>query len=172
MTFEVELNGRTRTVAVERAGSAAGRFRVTVDGVAWLVDAERVGEFGVSLLFPDTADSGGTAHFVPGPSRGERLAHLGGRAVPVGVDGRRTPRGGEAAGAAQGEQAIAAPMPGRVVRVLVAPGDTVQARQGLVVVEAMKMENELRAPRAGRVKDVMVTPGTSVDAGRVLVIVE
>ncbi len=63
-------------------------------------------------------------------------------------------------------------MPGRVVRVLVAAGDTVAARQGVVVVEAMKMENELRSPKAGRVKDVAVTPGTSVEAGRVLIVIE
>ncbi len=63
-------------------------------------------------------------------------------------------------------------MPGRVVRVLVAPGDEVQARQPLVVVEAMKMENELRSPRAGRIKQVAVSPGLSVDAGAMLVLIE
>ena len=63
-------------------------------------------------------------------------------------------------------------MPGRVVRVLVAPGDEVAARQAVVVVEAMKMENELRSPKAGRVKDVAVTVGMSVEAGRVLIVIE
>ena len=63
-------------------------------------------------------------------------------------------------------------MPGRVVRVLVAAGDEVAARQGVVVVEAMKMENELRAPRAGRVKEVSVAAGTSVEAGRILAVIE
>jgi biotin carboxyl carrier protein len=63
-------------------------------------------------------------------------------------------------------------MPGRVVRVLVGSGDEVQARQPLVVVEAMKMENELSAARAGRVKDVHVRDGMLVEAGRLLVIVE
>ena len=63
-------------------------------------------------------------------------------------------------------------MPGRVVRVLVEPGDEVAARQGVVVVEAMKMENELRSPRAGRVKEVSVTAGTSVEAGRILAVIE
>ncbi|RPJ54475.1 MAG: hypothetical protein EHM24_31740 [Acidobacteria bacterium] len=63
-------------------------------------------------------------------------------------------------------------MPGKIVRVLVAPGDHVAARQGLVVVEAMKMENELRAPRAGRVKDVHVAEGALVESGRLLVVVE
>jgi biotin carboxyl carrier protein len=62
-------------------------------------------------------------------------------------------------------------MPGRVVRVLVGPGDEVAARQGVVVVEAMKMENELRAPRAGRVKEIAVAAGASVEAGRVLVVI-
>jgi len=56
--------------------------------------------------------------------------------------------------------------------VLVAAGDVVEARQPIVVVEAMKMENELRSPKAGRVKDVGVTAGASVEAGRVLVVVE
>ena len=71
-----------------------------------------------------------------------------------------------------GPQRIVAPMPGKVVRVLVKPGDEVKARQGLVVVEAMKMENELRAARDGRVRDVAVTEGQSVDAGTVLLVVE
>jgi biotin carboxyl carrier protein len=63
-------------------------------------------------------------------------------------------------------------MPGRVVRVLVAPGDIVEARQPVVVVEAMKMENELRSPKDGLVKEVAVVPGTSVEAGRVLVVID
>jgi len=61
-------------------------------------------------------------------------------------------------------------MPGRVVRVLVAPGDAVEARQAVVVVEAMKMENELRAPRAGIVAEVRVAEGASVEANTVLVV--
>ena len=72
----------------------------------------------------------------------------------------------------EGAARIMAPMPGKVVRVLVKPGDDVKARQGLVVVEAMKMENELRAARDGRVRDVAVAEGQSVDAGAVLLIVE
>jgi biotin carboxyl carrier protein len=63
-------------------------------------------------------------------------------------------------------------MPGKVIRVLVAAGDEVHPRQGLVVVEAMKMENELRAARAGRVKEIFVQEGQSVEAGAVLAVVE
>jgi biotin carboxyl carrier protein len=62
-------------------------------------------------------------------------------------------------------------MPGRIVKVLVKPGEAVAARQGLVVVEAMKMENELRAPGPGTVTDVKVTEGASVEANAVLVVI-
>jgi biotin carboxyl carrier protein len=63
-------------------------------------------------------------------------------------------------------------MPGRVAKVLAKTGDAVAARQGLVVIEAMKMENELRSPRAGVVADVRATEGSLVEAGAVLVVIE
>ena len=66
---------------------------------------------------------------------------------------------------------VTAPMPGRVVRVLSAPGADVAAGQGLVVIEAMKMENELRAPRAGRVQELPVREGQAVEAGALLAVV-
>ena len=173
MTFEIELNGRVRTVSLERAGSEAGRYRVTVDGESRIVDASRVGEFGLSLVFADRSRASATVYVAPGANRGEVFAHYRGRAVPLAVNGRRTGRASAAeGGTAGGEQKITAPMPGRVVRVLVAAGDEVEARQPVVVVEAMKMENELRSPRAGRVREVAIEAGTSVEAGRVLVIVE
>jgi biotin carboxyl carrier protein len=103
---------------------------------------------------------------------GEWLVHLAGHIVRAVVDGRRALAASGGGAEVEGEQRILAPMPGRVVRVLVTPGDQVAARQGLVVVEAMKMENELTSPKAGRVKDVQVEPGMPVDAGRVLVVIE
>jgi biotin carboxyl carrier protein len=172
MTFEIELNGRTRRVTVARAGAEAGRFRVDVDGTTRMVDARRIGEFGISLLFPDDCHAGTSIELAPGTSPGEMQANLSGRTIPIVVNGRRSGRGAEAGGAALGEQKVTAPMPGRVVRVLVAHGEDVEARQPVVVVEAMKMENELRSPKAGRVKDIAVEAGTSVEAGRVLVVIE
>jgi len=173
MTFEIELSGRTRRVSIERAGDRPGRFRVSVDGMPRLVDACRVGEFGISLLFPGDSHAGITVDLAPGTARGEVLAHVAGRTIPITVNGRRSGRSrAEAGGAAHGEQKVTAPMPGRVVRVLVAHGEDVVARQPVVVVEAMKMENELRSPKAGRVKDVAVQAGTSVEAGRVLIVIE
>ena len=77
----------------------------------------------------------------------------------------------EAAGPT-GPRPLVAPMPGLIVRVLVGPGDTVQEGQGLVVMEAMKMENELRSSGAGRVTRVAVTPGAAVEKGAILIELE
>jgi biotin carboxyl carrier protein len=71
-----------------------------------------------------------------------------------------------------GLQTLSSPMPGKVVRVLVAPGDAVEAGQGVVVVEAMKMQNEMKATRAGRVLTVSVKEGATVTAGEVLLTIE
>ncbi|MEP6731623.1 MAG: biotin/lipoyl-containing protein [bacterium] len=71
-----------------------------------------------------------------------------------------------------GPAPLIAPMPGMIVRVAVQVGDTVQPGQGLVVMEAMKMENELRATSAGTVKAVLAQPGTAVDKGAVLLELE
>jgi biotin carboxyl carrier protein len=112
-------------------------------------------------------------HVAPTGTNGELLVYLGGRVAAVTMNGRAARRGRrDAGGPAAGEQKVVAPMPGRIVKVLVGPGDEVAARQGVVVVEAMKMENELRAPRSGRVREVSVSPGASVEAGRVLVVLE
>jgi biotin carboxyl carrier protein len=74
----------------------------------------------------------------------------------------------DAARGADGVQTLSAPMPGKVVRVLVSPGEEVKAGQGLLVVEAMKMQNEMKASRAGRILSVTVKEGATVTAGEVL----
>ena len=82
-------------------------------------------------------------------------------------------RGAAAASAhADGAARIVAPMPGKVVRVLVAKGESVEAGAGIVVVEAMKMQNEMKAPKAGTVVTLNVEVGTTVNGGDVLAIVE
>lgn len=174
MQYDIEIGGRIRRVVVQRAGA---RWRVTLDGTPHLVDAAPVGAATLSLLIaPDdgrTPTRSVQAVVAPRPVPGDLDVHVNGRPVaatlrPAGA-GRR--RGAGADGAA-GPQKVVAPMPGKVVRVLVAAGDVVAARQGLVVVEAMKMENELRAARAGRVVSVAVAEGQSVDAGALLAVVE
>jgi biotin carboxyl carrier protein len=72
----------------------------------------------------------------------------------------------------EGAEAIKAPMPGKVVRILVGAGDEVAAGQGLVVLEAMKMQNEMKAPRAGRVASIAIKEHEAVNAGSVLLTIE
>ena len=171
MTFEIEVNGRMRRVSVERPGP--GRYHVNVDGIVHEVDAARVGDYGLSLLLDGSSGTSREVFVTPAGAQGELLVGLDGRTVAVTVNARRTRRGGaDRASHTDGEQEVVAPMPGRVVRILVAPGDRVADRQAVIVVEAMKMENELRSPKAGRVKHVAVTPGMSVDGGRVLIVIE
>jgi biotin carboxyl carrier protein len=86
-------------------------------------------------------------------------------------DPRAWRRTGGSAGA-HGRAAITAPMPGKVVRILAAQGEEVEAGQGIVVVEAMKMQNEMKAPRAGRVVAIAVRENDSVNAGAVLATIE
>lgn len=86
-------------------------------------------------------------------------------------DPRQWKRSGGVAGA-HGRVSMVAPMPGKVVRILVAVGDEVTAGQGIVVVEAMKMQNELKSPRDGRVTMVQAKENDSVSAGTVLAVIE
>lgn len=84
----------------------------------------------------------------------------------------RSLRGRKSHGQSQGRREVAAPMPGKVVRVLVAVGDAVSSGQGLAVVEAMKMQNEMKSPIDGRVTEVRAKEGAAVTAGEVLLVVE
>jgi biotin carboxyl carrier protein len=98
---------------------------------------------------------------------------IGGRRFEFEVEDPRSLRGRRGAGeGAAGPRPVKAPMPGRVVRVLVSEGDEVAEQQGVVVIEAMKMQNELKSPKAGRVARVAVAVDTTVGAGEVLIVVE
>lgn len=176
MIFDVAIGDRVRTVAIVRKG---GLLHVELDGRTHRVDARRVSDSIVSMLVQlDGAAAPARsldAAFAARGTNGDVDVHIDGRAIavqirPAGAFGRQKKGAAGASGA--GPQRVIAPMPGKVVRVLVKPGDEVTARQGLAVVEAMKMENELRAARDGRVRDVAVKEGQSVDAGTVLLTVE
>jgi biotin carboxyl carrier protein len=106
------------------------------------------------------------------PLTGQFVFGIGPLPLSVGLNTRR--RWGRADDGAQrgsGPQRLVAPMPGKIVRILAAPGQTVHQRQPVVVIEAMKMENELRALRDGTVADVLVQEGQSVEAGMLLAII-
>jgi acetyl/propionyl-CoA carboxylase alpha subunit len=103
-------------------------------------------------------------------ARGDVLVN--GRPLAVEIFDPRELRGRQSGPAGGGRQEISAPMPGKVVRVLVEPGDPVEAGQGLVVVEAMKMQNEMKSPKAGRVAEVRTRADAAVVAGEALIVVE
>ena len=167
MRFEIEAAGRIRTVEIEPQGKADGTaYLVTVDGRPHDVEVAHSGH-SWSLLI-------GTRSYEVAFERrpaGETLVYVDGHPVSTRRAGLLRPAA-HSTDARVGPQAVVAPMPGRILKVLVKKGDAVAARQGLVVVEAMKMENELRSPKAGTVVDVRVSDGTLVEAGAVLVIVD
>jgi len=173
VTVDVEVAGRVRRI--EGAPSGIG-WRLSIDGVPFDVDAARAGDRWSILVGP--AD-GGHPHAsyevsVDDHGRGELVLHVDGRAVAVTIVDPRSARirGAHDQGiGVTGPTTIVAPMSGRVVKLLVKPGDEVMMRQGLVLVEAMKMQNELRAPRDGRVVEVRVAEGASVEANAVLVVI-
>ncbi len=176
MIYDIDINERTRRVEVTREGAG---FIVAVDGKTLSADVASVNG-AWSLVLSELADGdphiARHSHEVSVLERqpGELTVHVNGRAVPVTVASGRGSwaRRGDAAAAGKGPAKIQAPMPGKVVKVLVKVGDTVTAKQGVVVVEAMKMENELKSPKAGTVSEVRAVEGTSVEAGAVLLVVE
>lgn len=97
---------------------------------------------------------------------------VNGKRIPVAARDKKHMRGQAGAAAASGQVKLSAPMPGKVVRVLLNAGDEVAARQGVLVVEAMKMQNEVQSPKAGRVAEIKVSEGQTVNAGDVLAVIE
>jgi biotin carboxyl carrier protein len=170
MQYEIEIGGRTRQVHVARSGS---RFTVTIDGHAYTVDAARVDGNTLSLLIERVGRIVSREVTIARDAATNQLA-VRVEASPslVGLNGRRRSRAKDETGHADGgPQRLVAPMPGRIVRVLVKKGEPVAARQPVVVVEAMKMENELRAGAAGAVGELHVQEGQSVDAGALLAVI-
>ncbi len=174
MTVTIESGGRRRRVDVRR-GPGEDRWLVAVDGLERAVRVA-AGPEGWSLLLGAAGSERYDSHEVRIERRGhgELDVHLRGSVVVVSIDDERRGRAAvrRPGVAVDGVVTVTAPMPGRIVKVLVQPGQAVEASQGLIVVEAMKMENELRAPAAGIVREVRATPGASVEARAVLVIVD
>ncbi|MGE0130299.1 MAG: biotin/lipoyl-containing protein [Blastocatellales bacterium] len=98
---------------------------------------------------------------------------VNGKRIPAAVRDKKHMRGQAGAGAgASGRINLTSPMPGKVVRVLLSAGDEVAAHQGVLVVEAMKMQNEVQSPKAGKVAEIKVAEGQTVNAGEILAVIE
>ncbi len=168
MTLEVA--GRTREVDVHRQGDG---WIVASEGREWSATLVPAGSHWSLLLGPVDGSRFGSHELAIEPLDGDRVrVRIDGRAVVVSSGASAVARGSRQAVIADGPadaMAIRAPMAGRVVRVLVEPGQRVAANQGLLVVEAMKMENQMRAPVVGVVRQVSVEVGVTVEADQWLV---
>ena len=164
MTYEVSIDGENHRLELNRA---EGLWSCRVDGRDVEVDAVLARPYVLSLRI------GNKAYEV----KCERVAgdmHLwvGSARFAVEVRDPRSLRGRVRAVDDQGPRNLTAPMPGRIVRVLVKQGDEVEAGAGVLVMEAMKMQNEIKSPKKGTIQKIMVSEGAAVNSGDVLAIVE
>ena len=163
MKISAQVGQQVLEIEVRREN---GRYLVQVDGVRHLVDAHKLeGDF-YSILtdgrsFEVSVEPRNDAYHVRHGAT-EQLVRL--------TDPGRTAREGDKAPG--GPERLVSMMPGKVVRVLVSEGDAVRAGQGILVVEAMKMENEIAASKDGRVSSVAVAAGQSVEGGTLLAVIE
>jgi biotin carboxyl carrier protein len=164
MLYEVTIDGKNYRLELNHAG---GPWSCRLDGRDVEVDA--------ILARPDvlTLRIGNVAYEV----KSERVANdlhvwVGSRRFAAEVRDPRSLHGRTRAGDDHGPRKLAAPMPGKVVRLLVREGDEVEPGAGVAVVEAMKMQNEIKSPKKGRVQKILVSEGATVNAGDVLAIVE
>jgi biotin carboxyl carrier protein len=163
--FEAQLDGDV--IPVEVTGSH-GRYRVVLGSEELDVDARPTGGGGWSLLIGHASAAADVAD-----EDGSYVVYVEGEAYSIRVEEEtryiiRT-RGGAAS---TGGQVLKAPMPGRVVVVEVTVGQAVQAGDGLLILEAMKMENEFKATAAGTVKEIRVETGQIVNPGDTLLVIE
>ena len=158
MKLKVKIEGRTREVEAAREG---GRIRWRLDGQAVEADALKVAEETYSILL------GGQAFEVSVRASADGLLiHAGGQEFSAAILDPRQWQGRHGHTVeVEGRLQILAPMPGKIVKILVRDNQKVSQGDGLLVIEAMKMQNELRAPRDGRVERVYVNEGAGVEAG-------
>jgi len=167
MNYVATIGEREVKVTVEELGGS--NYKVTLDGREIVVDAHQVANHLWSVLY-------GYASFevdvtpVPGDEF-EVLINGDCHKFSLMNEQRRAMIRAGGKGAA-GKAMVTSPMPGKVVKLLVTEGEEVQAGQGVVVVEAMKMENELKSALAGKVKEIFVKEGEVVESGAKLLLVE
>lgn len=166
-TLQIEIGGKLRHLKLERSDDPA-RFVATLDGERIEVEASQL-KAGVLSLNID-----GHAYRCVLENNGATAAvHVAGERFEYELQDPRSLRSRRSrGGSADGPRTLKAPMPGRVVRILVEPGAEVELNQAIVVIEAMKMQNELKAPKAGRVTEIRAQVGSAVGVGDVLAVIE
>jgi biotin carboxyl carrier protein len=162
---EIELDGKLSSVEWIPNGE---RARWTIDGRALDADAMEVSPGIYSVLIDGKSFEVRAEPKSDSELRVTVAGHEFGSAIR---DSRKWTRDRGAGAEVEGRQQVTAPMSGKVVLVLVKTGDVVEAGQGLVVVEAMKMQNEIRSPKSGTVERLLVITGQTVNSGEVIAIV-
>jgi biotin carboxyl carrier protein len=165
MKLKAELSGIEHPLFIKREDE---RVFAEIEGRKYELEIRERGENEYLLLDEKKVYSCRVESFRDGFT-----VHLRGYSYPIRIIDPRRLRSSEAAGRQDhGSAEIVAPMPGKVVRVLVTEGEAVIAGSGILVVEAMKMQNELKTPKTGRVVSIRADPGATVNAGDVLAVVE
>lgn len=167
MIYEIELNGRSRRVSIQPDRDGLG-WQIMLDGKECHADIRLLQPNVLSLLIE------GRSYRILLDTRPEGAAIVvDGERIAYRINDPRSLRTRTNSDVHHaGAKPVTAPMPGRIVRVLVQAGESVQAHQGLIVIEAMKMQNELKAPKAGSISRIAVEPGATVQAGQVLLVIE
>jgi|SRR5271154_1873277 len=166
MKLEIKIANKSRVVELERDGHG---WRAKVDGQPVDADIVEIAPHTISVLL------GGESHEVRVAEQPDGTLKLQSGLQEFStevIDTRAWNGRRHGAQEAEGRQPVTAPMPGKVVRLLVSAGDKVEAGQGLLVVEAMKMQNEIRSPKSGTVERLLAKAGQPVNAGDVLAWVE
>ncbi len=170
MRYEVLLtssNSKEKARIIELERNASG-WLVTVDGRAVAVDAVEIAPNALSILLDGQSFE---INVAPSPDGKLKLQNGTQEFIAEVIDPRAWSGRRHGSVEAEGRQQVLAPMPGKVVRLLVKAGEHVEADQGLLVVEAMKMQNEIRSPKSGMVERVLAKEGQPVNAGDVLCVV-
>lgn len=166
MKLQAELDGTKHEIDIKRDG---GKVTASVDGREYSLDVSQP-EPGLYVLRDGAAKS--VAH-ISVTGDGRSMVSIDGRTVEVALsDPKRLRSSGSGSDTADGVAEIKTAMPGKVVRVLVAEGDAVAKGDGVIVVEAMKMQNEMKSPKDGAVTSIKVAEGDTVEAGALLLTVE
>jgi len=170
MKLNAEIEGKKTTVELRLEG---GRVLADVGGRSYELEAREI-EGGEYLILHDRrVFECRVARAAGSRDAGALQVSVGARTYDVSLADPRRLRGAQGSGGSSpGRAQLTAPMPGKVVRVLVEQGQEVEAGQGVVVVEAMKMQNELKSPKAGTVAELRAAEGETVNAGDVLAVIE
>jgi len=177
MRFIADVDDQTHTIEVDDHGRDDGKYSMMVDGRQYVVDAALMPSQIVSMLIDNHSYDVDVDKVGDGSDTldGRMQVRVRGRVVRLDILDERRRKMREAATAhlgGAGTAKIESPMPGKIVRVLVKEGEAVKQGQGLIVVEAMKMENELKAPKDGTISNLAIKEGQAVNGGALLCTIE